>query len=324
MKILKNIISLGNGILIKPKCKVLIVLLLSILLLLIACSRSIDNKAHVTKKIPSKVPVVTGIHRFKRIIINSKILNKAMKVNVYLPKGYKEKNKYPVLYILPGSTGEQNFCIPGLKMDETTDKLIMSNKINPLIIISPETDNSFGLNSSNNHIEFNLSGKIIQLGRYEDYLSNELVKFVDSHYSTITNRNGRYIGGMSDGGYIALHTAFLHSDQYSKVGGHSPNILHTLPNKQIENLYFKGNDASKTGDIFYLAQKNHISNLNIYLDCGNVDKFQFYNGCAKLYKILQVKKIKSQYHLNNGTHSAAYWKSKMDEYLIFYSGKNTK
>lgn len=298
-----------------------IIFLLLIVLVTSACDKKITIQVQRPKKIVTQITKVPKGHRFKRIVVKSKFLNKAMKVNIYLPKGYNKKNRYPVLYILSGSSGDQNFCIPGLNMDEVADKLIVAKKINPLIIITTEMDNSFGLNSSKKHVEIKISRTVVQLGRYEDYLSKELVSYVDSHYSTINNRKGRYIGGMSDGGYIALRTAFLHSYEYSKVGGHSPNISHEHPNKVIENLYFNSKRIDPSKDLFFLAQNSPISTLDVYLDCGNIDTHKFYVDSGKLYNILHARGIKTQYHLNNGSHSTAYWKSKIGEYLMFYAGK---
>lgn len=295
-----------------------LVFLLILILTISGCNR--DQKLQTPR--PQKVAINTHqILRYKSIVIKSKLLSKDMKVNIYLPLGYSRHKKYPVLYILPAGNGSQNFCIPGLKMEKSADKLIKSKKINPLIIVSPETDNSLGLNSSDKYIRLNINGNIVELGRYEDYISKELVRYIDSHYNTIASREGRYIGGMSDGGYIALRIAFRHPKEYSKVGGHSPYIPHKVPSSEIKNLYFPTKEAAVSGDIYYLAQKNPISGLNIYLDAGNSDRFKLYNYCSKLNVILQSKKVKSQFHLNEGNHSSEYWKSNMDKYLIFYNEK---
>ena len=45
----------------------------------------------------------------KNINFNSKILDKEMGINVYLPKEYKENsNPFPVLYFLHGRSGNEN------------------------------------------------------------------------------------------------------------------------------------------------------------------------------------------------------------------------
>ncbi|MUT64906.1 alpha/beta hydrolase-fold protein [Paenibacillus sp. NEAU-GSW1] len=50
----------------------------------------------------------------------------------------------------------------------------------------------------------------------------ERLAYVESHYPAIGTKEGRYIGDLSMGGWVALHNAFTHPDLFSKVGGHSP------------------------------------------------------------------------------------------------------
>ena len=40
--------------------------------------------------------------------------------------------------------------------------------------------------------------------RYETFISDELVKYVDSHYKTVADRKGRAITGLSMGGHGAM------------------------------------------------------------------------------------------------------------------------
>ena len=61
-------------------------------------------------------------------------------------------------------------------------------------------------------------------GRYHDYVANELVDYVDSHYRTIATKEARAIGGLSMGGRIASMTGLTHADRFSAVGAFSPAI----------------------------------------------------------------------------------------------------
>src|SRR5262249_55360754 len=98
------------------------------------------------------------------------------------------------------------------------DVLIKMQVIRPLIIVAPAMDRSYGA------------------GGNEAFVFQELVDYVDSSYSTDPVRESRFIGGLSMGGFIALHNAFVHTDVFSRVGGHSA-YLYTKPglNDTIEN-----------------------------------------------------------------------------------------
>ena len=246
----------------------------------------------------------------KKVTFRSKSLGKSMRFNIYLPKSYKNGKKYPVLYFLHGYTDNEDAWMPDLKLKETADRLIENDKIKPLIIVMPQIDNSFGINTDeliNMSLDFSA-------GKYEDYLYKDLIHYIDSNYNTIKNRNSRYIGGLSMGGFAALHLAFRHINLFSKVGGHSPAFIEALwlyPNEELRN----------ERDPIKIALKENLKSIQVYLDCGDNDSFKFYNGCNQLYTILQLKGVHSEYHLNSGEHNAEYWIANSEKYLLFYAGK---
>jgi S-formylglutathione hydrolase FrmB len=54
-------------------------------------------------------------------------------------------------------------------------------------------------------------------GGNKDFLCVNLIYYVDSHYSTNPTSEIRFFGGLSMGGFIALHNAFFHTDLFSKA-----------------------------------------------------------------------------------------------------------
>lgn len=288
----------------------MIIIILIFLSLLNGCGKSEKVEQIPVSNVPSKLYAVS---------FHSKALDKAMKLNIYLPPGYDKKFQYPVLYMLPGSSGEQNFCMPKLKIQDYATSMIKKHQIAPIIIVTMEMDNSFGLNSSAVHKTIRIKHKVVQLGRYSDYITSDLVQYIDSHYSTIRKRKGRFIGGISDGGYVALRTAFLHPQLYSKVGGHSPNLSHENPNPRIEHIYFPKNESTGNKNIYYVAANYDLSGIRIYLDCGSEDTHHFYIGCNVLSKILKKRDYDVQYHQNAGKHGFDYWESQIPAYLKFYA-----
>ncbi len=258
----------------------------------------------------------------KKVTLSSKILKQDMKLNIYLPKGYSSNNKYPVLYMIHGYTGNEDTWMPDLKLDKKADELIDSNKIKPLIIVTPQIDNSYGLNTSQTTRRLGSDPKVsLYEGMYEDFIYKEVVSFIDSNYSTITSKDGRYIGGLSMGGCVALHLAFSHSDMFSKVGGHSPALFVKEVPDSIYAWLYPNEGLQNERDPLFIAQNKDLKELNIYLDCGDNDSYKFYIGCDRLYKILQDKGVKSQYHLNSGAHDGVYWEENSEKYLLFYAGK---
>lgn len=243
-----------------------------------------------------------------------------MAITAYLPNDYNKYQHLPVLYFLHGRSGSENIIFE-LDILGTTDLLIQKKIIKPLIIICPRLENSRGLNSSiitKEIISSNLNGQIINLGRYEDYFIKEIIPFIDKSYKTIANKTGRFIGGASAGGYAALNYGLRYSKLFSKIGGHMPALELQLDQEDIP--YFNTIDVWKKNNPLCIAKESIIpSDLQIYLDAGNKDEGEFYNGCLELFKILKDKNINVQNYIFEGHHNIAYIKSNLKKYLIFYT-----
>ena len=234
-----------------------------------------------------------------------------MRFNIYLPKGYSKKIHYPVLYLIHGYTDTEDAWMPNLNLKDAADRLVENGKIASLIIVMPQIDNSFGINTDK---IMNMSLKF-SAGMYEDYLYKDLIPYIDKKYSTVKSKAGRYIGGLSMGGFAALHLAFCHPDMFSKVGGHSPAFA--------DDPWLYPNDEKRNErDPIKIASSKDLGSLKVYLDCGDRDSFKFYVGCEQLFAVLQSRGISSEYHLNSGEHNAEYWKAHSDDYLVFYAGKS--
>jgi enterochelin esterase-like enzyme len=258
--------------------------------------------------------------KIERITICSNSLGKEMSVLVYLPKDYDETDYFPTLYFHHGRSGDENI-LTDADIHITADKLIENKQINPLIIVCPNLENSRGLNSSSACKEVkDPLGRVINMGKYEDYFINEVIPIIDNKFKTINNRNNRFIGGASAGGYIALHNAFRHPDLFSKVGGHMPAL--ELKLEEEDKAYFQCQANWDKYDPIKIAQQMKCTDFKVYLDAGDNDEGGFYEGCSILNKILKEKGIDSQNHVFEGHHDLKYIKSNLEKYLIFYG--NTK
>lgn len=254
--------------------------------------------------------------RIEKIVIQSKSLNKEMSILVYLPCGYDEDKSFPTLYFLHGRSGNENILFD-IGLNLVADRFIESKEIDPMIIVCPNIDNSRGLNSSLDCKEVKGPfGRIINIGMYEDYFIKEIVPEIDKRFKTIRNRDGRYIGGVSAGGYAALHNAFRYSDMFSKIGGHMPAIELRL--EEEDKAYFQSPESWRENDPIKIASEMKCTNFKVYLDAGNKDEGGFYDGCSILNKILKEKGVESQNHIFEGHHNIEYIKSNIEKYMKFY------
>ena len=248
--------------------------------------------------------------------VESIILGKSMNLSVYCPDGY-EKATLSVLYFFHGRTGNEQL-LSQLGMDAAADALIKAGEINPLRIVCPNLDNSRGINSAEQYREVRGKYGIVHKGRYEDYLLDELIPFVESTFPAIMDRSARYIGGISSGGYTALSIGLRHPELFSKIGGHMPAV--DLSYAEEDECYFEDEAMWLQYDPVSIARQSSFENMQVFLDDGKDDEGQFYRACGRLFRILQRNGADVQYHLFAGRHNGGYVLSNLDTYLRFYNG----
>lgn len=247
--------------------------------------------------------------------LHSEALNKNMLMTVYLPKGYNPETKYPVFYFFHGLNGRYRDMHYQLKMTQLADELMQTDTIQPFLIVAPQIDNSYGINSGEQTQVLKPGDqKSFVTGKYGDYIFKELIPFIEKEFHTASGKEGRYIGGISMGGFIALHSAFRNPEMFSKVGGHSAaEILSDTP------LVYPNEQSRRERNPLLLAEANKLDGLSVYLDYGDKDDLK--RGGKKLYEVLQKKGVKSEYHESPGGHAGDYSIAHAKDYLLFYGGK---
>jgi S-formylglutathione hydrolase FrmB len=132
---------------------------------------------------------------------------------VYLPPEYNETHtNFPTVYCLTGFTGRGKMLLndsafsPNLA--QRMDNLIAAKSIKPMIVVMPDCFTKYG---GSQYINSTATGN------YEDYLTKEIVDFVDDNFRTIADKNSRAVMGKSSGGYGALICGFRHADKFSLI-----------------------------------------------------------------------------------------------------------
>lgn len=281
----------------------------------VASSASSISTSSVTS---SSIPTVAS--RVLSDVVASKVLDTNMGFDIYLPKGYDTTIKYPVLYTLHFFDGNQHTLLGGLiSLNGNADALIANNKIQPMIIVSPSYKNSFAVNTT---LEQGVAAAGTVIGLYKDYLINELIPYVDAHYSTITAREGRFIDGYSMGGFAALHVGFSHPELFAKIGAHSAAFWDYAADDLYtdrRNWLYQTAELRKARDPFLLAKTQDLHATQVYVDAGTSDALAGVD--ERFYLTLLGLGITAEWHSSTGGHTLAYWKSNTDNYLLFFSGK---
>ncbi|MBK5278753.1 MAG: esterase family protein, partial [Bacteroidia bacterium] len=130
-------------------------------------------------------------------------------VTIYLPSGYEDnKQHYPVLYFLHGFTVDDSFYMSTYRLNELLDEAIASGHIRPMILVLPNSDTKFkGSFYTNTQIN----------GKWADYISRDVVAFIDKKFRTIPNKNSRGLAGHSMGGNGAIKIEMTNSNVFGAV-----------------------------------------------------------------------------------------------------------
>jgi hypothetical protein len=140
------------------------------------------------------------------------------KLAVWLPPQYDGagRRRFPVLYDLVGFTGSgpahTNWKPFGENVPERAARLIHEGRMGPVLLVFPDCFTAFGGNQYVNSPA---------IGRYADYLTRELVPFVDREFRTLAAREHRGCFGKSSGGYGALIHGMRYARWWGAVASHS-------------------------------------------------------------------------------------------------------
>lgn len=181
------------------------------------------------------------------------------KANVYLPIGYSPSKKYKVLYLMHGIGGNENEW--GMNSEESVVKKIMDNltlkgEIEPFIIVTPNGRAGFTAKEGSNEPAHN------SFYKFGLELRNHLIPYIDSHYSTYSDRDNRAMAGLSMGGMQTINIGICEClDLISYFGAFSAAptsynaskvAAHINANSQLKVNYFY-NICGKEDTVAYAA-----------------------------------------------------------------------
>lgn len=138
-------------------------------------------------------------------------------VLVYLPPGYDESDQaYPSIYVAMGYTGHLGmwFNRPPFRQPypELLDAMFAKGDVPPAIVVFVDAWTRYG---GSQYLDSPGTGK------YQSYMCDEIVPWIDSQYRTLADRDHRAITGKSSGGYAAMVTPLLRPDVFGALATHA-------------------------------------------------------------------------------------------------------
>lgn len=168
-------------------------------------------------------PTITAIEHISGVLRDNPLGDPHVRrLPVYLPPGYDDAPllRYPVIWVLAPYTswGERLFNLQAWDENivQRMERLISHGQAEPAILVFPDAFTSYGGSQYVNSPA---------VGRYEDYVLEELVPFVDERFRTLASREHRAVMGYSSGGFGALRLAMRHPDLFHAAASHSGDML---------------------------------------------------------------------------------------------------
>jgi enterochelin esterase-like enzyme len=228
---------------------------------------------------------------------------------VYTPPGYEgSTTKYPVLYLLHGSGGdEEAWPVMGIA-NVIMDNLIAQEKAKPMIVVMP---NAYW----NEVASLDIAGPrtapppgVGSGGGAQGYNANEkdivddLIPFVEKHYRTLPGPENRAIAGLSMGAGIAANVGLKRLDVFASVGVLSSGMFGSTsgPIAGAELL-----DKISPGLLSNPAATNKKLRL-FFFSCGTEDpRLPYLN---KVTDDLRGRQINLTFKSYSGAHEWKVWR----------------
>lgn len=215
---------------------------------------------------------------------------------VYTPPGYEKETskKYPVFYLISGTTDTEETFFKVGRTNLILDNLIAEGKAKPMIVVMPYGNplariaEQTGKSKPADVMTRDGDDAIKRSRLFENDLVNHVIPYIEKSYRTISDRNSRAIGGFSRGGGQTLRTAFGNMDKFAWVCCYSAY----LANPEMEGTYKHiGADPNTTNQQFKL----------LWVSVGNEDFL--YKPTVEFLDYLKAKNVNVKTLITPGGHT---------------------
>ena len=256
-------------------------------------------------------------------VVKSAVLGRDVKYTIYLPSDYESSNRsYPVVYLLHGYTDDNTGWLQFGEINRYADKAIAEGTIPPMIIVMPNADSSFYINS--------YDGK----EKYEDFFIKEFMPSIEKSYRIKAQKRYRGVAGLSMGGYGTLIYALKYPELFAAAAPFSAavlddNAIETMSADGWKNTFgqlYGRNLEGKTRlnkdwyansilKIVETKSTDDLKKVRYWIDCGD-DDFLTKGNCL-LHIALTEKKVPHEFRVRDGAHAWTYWRTGITDALQF-------
>jgi enterochelin esterase-like enzyme len=215
---------------------------------------------------------------------------------VYTPPGYdtNPKQKYPVYYLISGTTDTEETFFKVGKTNLILDNLIAEGKAKPMIIVMPygniaaRVAEQIGGSKPADPTGRDNPEAVKRSNDFATDLVKNVIPYIEKSYRAVPGRDNRAIGGFSRGGGQTLRTAFSNMDKFAWVCAYSS--------------YLSPDEMERS----YPAIVSNPSNTNrqlklLWVSVGSDDFL--YKGTVEFMVYLKAKQVNYKSLITEGGHT---------------------
>ena len=213
----------------------------------------------------------------------SKTLGCSRPLLVYTPPGYRAgTDKYPVFYLVSGTTDTEETWFKVGRVNFILDNLIAQKKAVPMVVVLPCGNMMMGTPPPT-------SPQAAEMYKvFNDELVGNIMPYVEANYRVNRDREQRAIAGFSRGGGQSLFTGFNNLDKFAWIGSYSAYLT-----PEVFDKYFGSAAADPKG-----------TNKKLKLLWLGVGKADFlYKQAVEFDDYLKGKEIAHQSLVTEGGHT---------------------
>lgn len=235
-----------------------------------------------------------------KVWYDSPVLGMQRRMTVYTPAGYEKdtKKKYPVLYLLHGSGGDEDAWSDLGRTIQIMDNLIAEGKAEPMIVVMP------------NGVYFNQAAPGVAVNMFQPTISNsrsqstvevedsftDIIKYIEANYRVRKDMYSRAVAGLSMGGRQSAALSRRYPTKFGYVGMFSGTVPPQEDDKELAAVF-----AAKP-KLYWIA-------------CGNTDGAM--RNARLLYDYCEEKGYPASLYESEGGHIWRNWR----EYLTVFAQK---
>lgn len=182
-----------------------------------------------TKPYTMKKDVPHG--RMQYCSVWSDVLNMWRPLVVYTPAGYDSTtDRYPVFYLVSGTTDTEETWFKVGKTNVILDNLIAEGKAEKMIVVMP-----YGYMMKGTPMPTSLAAAEMY-SEFAAELTQTVMPYVEKEFRTVNDRDHRAIAGFSRGGGQSLFTALSNLDKFAYLCSYSAYLTPEMMDKYFPDL----------------------------------------------------------------------------------------